>query len=1626
MSARFSSCLLNHIIFLTLLAFYHFTTTIGTNTGSQNARLFQNTGKSRRSENNKSSSSNAQFSASSHQKIRKESISSFAPAQTSDVIDTNSATLVPEMLKETRFIDGFGEMPTVLATDSSSARSHTRKSLGMSEFSDGKVVKWKNVGVATDVGVSSWRDGIDERLEFNPNNHNVMQTLGRFHFSKSMAKDLVSTSAPARQQHRKIYETRRLGSDSVSTAITTVYAALAEEKDFFETNSNLPKPKSDSRSKILGVQTNSGAGTAVSPVDASLEISSLPFDSPGQQTGHFLPELQSSAYAIVSNNFDRSSAEKMQTKTSAIEEMFKFNSNTGNLAAAMESTQMSSSEIKEINKVFHANSHVNISIVSQKSEYLTKSSEFAVDPSKSHGSTKLDTPNDTMVAIWNETKAVDLEDYSSALSSKESTANEQRELVQSIAVESLLDINNTTESVQVHVTVAMPSDQNTELELGVESSLHNLVLSAISATDLTTIDSVASDSENRWSAKKNKTLQINTVWRTATAPESISENETSISKVSNALLGRSEYPVSSLESIETASSPGLSTMLLSSSQEATSPSTSITETETATVTRSPASSSLVSIEPSSSSTKARSTTALQTASSGPERSAWTPEESTSELMSSEPPSSSEETGTAMSSEETTVPVSIERLSSGWSASETSSIEVQTPTAGSNATVVATSSPETPVETSMSPMPSVTLIGPTAEAAGSSSWPAVSSSLAESYTSFAFSSSSAIDESTEPEESVSTSAEEFQESSSSLAVPTTFTSYSLVLSHANETSSGFIPAFRSTTQIVTPLTQSVVTWPPVTSKISAPSSSAYEARPTTNQESTEPEESVSTSAEEFQESSSSLAVPATFTSYSSVLSHANETWSALIPAFRSTSHKVALLPSSAQRSVTRPPVTSRISAPGTNAYEMLSTKTQEVTKPEESVSTSAEMVQKSSSSLAVPTTSRSESSSKPYAGDSNLSNNTFYDTGVSLVISERATQETVDMGLIETTKGRAPSSQSSTILSSNALILHLINGTRLSAGVEFTSMHVADSKTSVDNLGSISGLLTSTAYYGSGRSERYTTLNPTDPTLNRYTTYITGSEEARISLIPSTQEMDYSTNYSVFEKQTQIHKPVTNELVNENRTMPTTVYEKLITSNAFNSKTTESTSILLSTSSKPSYSGILNLTSATLPYAAKILGLNLSEMSILSDNRTEQIAWSKSAAPVLASSSQEQHGLTVVTADLKSMSLSSVMANLLTTASDRVERSQVIRSASSVTAGRGGVDLQIIDFQPRFDYTYGHSKVIVTVKNLLNTLGCENISCIFKDCGIQQCLGMDFSLNKSISQIYFRTPSSCSAGMLLPSLLLRTQNEAITIDFPYEFTYLTPPTSVIVNVLPSAANIAVSTSISVSISYFPPVDLLSDIVAFFIWNEGMKSIEATVKSFVLLPNQWNNTSNITEIEVMTPSGNSARSGTAVLTLYHRRYSKYQVSFSTFTFVDSSSPRVTQLQIIGGIPSTGILKVAINKKQTVAISISDIPVNALDIGCAAQIQEREANVTSTLFSSQSNTAAVSLVISPTSIVGLQSGFISFGLPMFGCNSSCCLDQSCNVLFACRAVKIACFVLEFLDDTLPSVISQSKSSG
>jgi hypothetical protein len=358
--------------------------------------------------------------------------------------------------------------------------------------------------------------------------------------------------------------------------------------------------------------------------------------------------------------------------------------------------------------------------------------------------------------------------------------------------------------------------------------------------------------------------------------------------------------------------------------------------------------------------------------------------------------------------------------------------------------------------------------------------------------------------------------------------------------------------------------------------------------------------------------------------------------------------------------------------------------------------------------------------------------------------------------------------------------------------------------------------------------------------------------------------------------------------------------------------------------------------------------------------------------------------------------------------------------------------QIVDFNPKSGFIYGSSRIALKLANFPNFTICEDLVSDFKSHGKSSCLSLGFVAENG-SQNYancchiavFRTPRALYTGSLLPSLTLTGANSSISFNFPSNFTYLEPPLPIIYNVTPSVASISKAIGILVSISDFPSVSVLSDIIVKFTWPSTNKTTIAVVNGFTA--DQQASPNNI-QINTSNPTGTRSKAEPAILTVYHAYYPQYKAVFVGFVFDDSSRPKITKLQSAGAASSLATLRIGMSIPQSIFVSIEDVPANFEDIECTAQVEGERINVASSTYNSVTMSATIVLSLGQRMTVGIKRGLLIFGRSIMpsGCLSSCCDDDSCSAETACGNFKSACFQLEVFDDTLPFIINQPKSAG
>jgi hypothetical protein len=356
-------------------------------------------------------------------------------------------------------------------------------------------------------------------------------------------------------------------------------------------------------------------------------------------------------------------------------------------------------------------------------------------------------------------------------------------------------------------------------------------------------------------------------------------------------------------------------------------------------------------------------------------------------------------------------------------------------------------------------------------------------------------------------------------------------------------------------------------------------------------------------------------------------------------------------------------------------------------------------------------------------------------------------------------------------------------------------------------------------------------------------------------------------------------------------------------------------------------------------------------------------------------------------------------------------------------------VQIIDFSPKSEFIYGLSNLTLKFANLPSSVKCQDLSSDFKSHGISPCVFIEFSAAVTPIQNYFtcchsvrfHIPRAFFAESFMPSIILTIYNSTVSIDFPSNFTYLEPPQPLIGKVTPTVVSIAKSTIITVAVSNFPPVSLLSDIVVTCMWASPNKTTRAVVNGVYKL-NQTS--SNAILINISSPTGTKSRAGPAIIAIHHAFYPHLKVTFEGLVFQDLSRPKITKIQLAGTSSGLNSVRISINNQQPIFISFDDVPANFEDIECTAQIGGKQVNITSSNFNPASMSAIVALTTGQAMPAGFQNGIFIFATPE--CGSACCVHDSCSAEYPCAHFKTTCFQLEYFDDTLPFIINRPKTSG
>jgi hypothetical protein len=183
----------------------------------------------------------------------------------------------------------------------------------------------------------------------------------------------------------------------------------------------------------------------------------------------------------------------------------------------------------------------------------------------------------------------------------------------------------------------------------------------------------------------------------------------------------------------------------------------------------------------------------------------------------------------------------------------------------------------------------------------------------------------------------------------------------------------------------------------------------------------------------------------------------------------------------------------------------------------------------------------------------------------------------------------------------------------------------------------------------------------------------------------------------------------------------------------------------------------------------------------------------------------------------------------------------------------------------------------------------------------------------------------------------------------------------------------------------------------------------------------------QINISSPTGTRSRAEPAIMTIYHPLFPHHTATFENFLFEDLSSPKLTKIQLDGTSAGQSFIRIGLNNQQPISLSFDDVPANFEDIDCSAQLEGRQLNIISSIYTPVSMSATISLSTGQTTSAGFKTGIFIFGTQFakHNCSSSCCADNSCRAPTSCGDLKTVCFQLEFFDDT-PFIINRPNLSG
>jgi hypothetical protein len=265
-----------------------------------------------------------------------------------------------------------------------------------------------------------------------------------------------------------------------------------------------------------------------------------------------------------------------------------------------------------------------------------------------------------------------------------------------------------------------------------------------------------------------------------------------------------------------------------------------------------------------------------------------------------------------------------------------------------------------------------------------------------------------------------------------------------------------------------------------------------------------------------------------------------------------------------------------------------------------------------------------------------------------------------------------------------------------------------------------------------------------------------------------------------------------------------------------------------------------------------------------------------------------------------------------------------------------------------------------------------------------------------------------------------------VTFPSTFAYTNPPDISITSAVPMKSFVEVSSTVVLTISNFPGVTQVSDIIVEFSNSNSLASVAASVVSFSRInPSLYKYAAQGIRVVLSTPVGGSISEGNWRLSAYHTSYYERVAFLDGFSFSSSAAPQTQGMTSETGQTGTASLAVRRSTRTMVTVvvgSASTAPTTVI-IG-SAQVDL----IRSDWFAS-SNTATVvfnapsSQCVFPCTPV---YGFISFSGSCSKCaDASCCQSATCSLTCGstCRS---ACFSLLYYDDLAPILSYQSDFQG